>query len=463
MSTIIAVRLVKECARLVLQGNSIIDIREGLIAACRETNEALIESSQSVKTSRHMKNLMVTATRGDDWVVDIINKVIKKLGSNGVLTFSYGDSVENELTFQKGLSVDETLLSSYFEEPNKEFVELDDPLVLICADKINDIEEILNLTEKVVEVDKPLFVIAEEIGKDALSLLLLNKSNRTLNSVAIKAPAYGAARLDILEDIAAFTGTKVFGRSLGIDTAKIRVDELGEAGKVRVEKSRTIIMEGKGSKSRINKRIKELKERAIKEKGEFEKQTLGDRAARMMTGVGHIKVGGYTEHDKTLRRSQITRAYTCLKEGSDGGFIQGGGVALLKAATALNNKKPGKGRLPVYRAFARALSEPLCVLAANSGVNGEYIKEKIIDGGFKYGFNASLGKMEKLSSWSIADPLKTGVIAVESATSLAVNLLSSEIFIAEEPYEVAKDEHPMLGAGGYKGMRGITGIDIQHE
>ncbi|VAX24554.1 Heat shock protein 60 family chaperone GroEL, partial [hydrothermal vent metagenome] len=441
MSTLIAVELIKDLSRLALN-HSIVDLGKGLRSASDSARASLIASAKPARTSRQMSDLMTTSVGGAVWVVEPVLKVLKKLGAFGVVTFSDSDSIENELTFQKGFTFDKSLISPYFDDPCKEFAELDDARILICADTIHNMEDVLRITEKVVEQDRPLLIIADKIGEEALSLLILNKNNGTLNCLAVKAPGFGAGRIDLLEDIAAFTGGKVFGDSLGISLASVMIDDLGRARKIRVERSRTIIMEGKGAKSRIAKRVKELKARMARETLDYEKQTLDDRTAKMTAGVANIGVGGYTERDRALRRVEITQAYAALRAGVGGGVIHGGGIGLLMTASELAGEKRRGAAHSARRALARALSAPFCALVDNSGASGPYMQEKIIDGGFKLGYNVATRKLEKLSSWSVIDPVTTVLAAIESAVSLAVTVMSSEVFIADEPYIMAPDENP---------------------
>ncbi|MEE8431982.1 MAG: chaperonin GroEL [Candidatus Desulfatibia sp.] len=463
MSTVMAMKLFKECIRLVQSGHSIVDLGKGLLNGAEKVNESLTAFSKPVKTINQMESLLVTSSGGDSWIVEPILSLHKKLGDKGSVTFGYTDGIENKIIFRKGLSFDETYLSPYFDDPNSESSELDDPFILVCADKITDMEEVLSLTEKISETDRPLLVIAEDINDDALSLFLLNKKSGVLNTICVKAPGFGDKRVDLLEDIAAFTGSKVFGRSLGSPFEKIGPDKLGGAQKVRVERSRTIIMDGKGTKSRLKKRLGELRKRLSEETDDYEKQTMKTRIAKLMAGVATIKIGGYTETEKSLKRSQISHAYSTLLSGMEGGYVPGGGLALMMAASALEKSRPGNNYEPAYKALATSLCAPLVLLAENSNANGDYIKEKVTDGSFKSGFNALTGKLESVASWPVIDPLKTVLVAVDTAVSFAVNLLSSEVFIAEKPYVLAEDEAPLLGLKGHKGMRGIAGMEHDHK
>ena len=394
---------------------------------------------------------------------DIIFQVQKKMGPQGILSFNLTDGVEDEVIFREGMSFDESLLSPHFDDFRNPSTELDDPLILVYGDKITDMEKLIKFVERIVEYERPLFFIAEGISEEPLSLLLLNNRNGTMRSMGVKSPAFGDRRVELLKDIAVYTGAEVVGNAIGRDISDVNIEDLGKAKKVRFERSRTIIMDGGGTKSKINNRLKEIKAQIKKESTEFDNHRLEDRIAKMSSGVANIRIGGYTERDKEQRRKQIKSAYKVLMSGINNGFINGGGLGLLEAAARLREVRNSNSYSVPFGLLANALEKPIGVLAENSEVNGDYIIEKIKENGFKSGFNALKGKIEKTSSMKIIDPLQTAQAAVNAAISLSVNLLSSEIFIWDKPYHIEHDEAPQLGLKGFKGMQGIPGLEHDHE
>ncbi len=463
MAAIIARDLARSCQKIVQAGYSIVDLRTGLQKGNEMLKKILANMARPVKNRKQMEHLMLTSSGGDTWMIDIIFQVQKKLGPQGILSFSLTDGVEDEVILREGMSFEESLLSPHFDDFRNTSTELDDPLILVYADKIADMEKLIKFVERIVEYERPLFFIAEGISEDALSLLLLNNKNGTMRSIGVKAPAFGDRRVELLKDIAVYTGAEVVGNAIGRDISDVNIEDLGKAKKVRFERSRTIIMDGGGHKSEIKNRIKEIRAQIKKESTEFDNHRLEDRIAKITSGVANIRVGGYTERDKEQRRRQITSVYKVLRAGIKNGFINGGGLGLLEAAVKLKKVRNANSYAVPFGLLANALEKPIGILAENSDVNGDYIIEKIRENGFKSGFNALKGKIEKTSSMKIIDPLQTTLAAINAAISLSVNLLSSEIFIWDKPYVLAHDEAPQLGLKGYKGMQGIPGLEHDHE
>jgi len=451
-ATVLAQAIYREGAKNVVAGANPMDVKRGIEKAV----EAIVESLKTQK--RDVKGHMIAqvgtiSANGDETIGKIIAEAMNKVGKDGVITVEEAKTLETSLDVVEGMQFDRGYLSPYFvTDPERMEVVLENPVILIHEKKISSMKDLLPVLEQVARASRPLVIIAEDVEGEALATLVVNKLRGTLQACAVKAPGFGDRRKAMLEDVATLTGGRAITEDLGIKLENIKMEDLGKAKKVTIDKDNTTIVEGAGSKQGIEGRIKQLRTQIGETTSDYDREKLQERLAKLVGGVAVIKVGAATETEMKEKKARVEDAMHATKAAVEEGIVAGGGVALIRASAALEKLKlPGDQQIGV-NIVARAIEEPLRWIAANGGQEGSIVVQKVKEGKGDFGYNAQTEKYEDLVQAGVIDPTKVVRCALQHASSIASLLLTTEALISEIPEE--KKEAPMPGGGG-GGMGGM--------
>jgi chaperonin GroEL len=454
-ATVLARAIVKHGLQNVTAGANPMDIKRGINIATKAVVEQLKKLSIPVKDKKAISQ--VAAISGNDQEIgDIISEVMDKVGKDGVITVEESKGTETTYEIVEGMQFDKGYISPYMvtDKENMEAV-LENAYILLWEKKIGAVQDIVPLLEKVAKQGAPIAIIAEDVEGEALATLVVNKLRGTLNCVAIKAPGYGDRRKSMMEDIAALTGGKFFSEDLGFKLDNVEMDQLGRAKKIKVSKDNTTIVEGKGTKADIQGRINQIKAEIERSTSDWDKEKLQERFAKLAGGVGVIKVGAPTETELKERKHRYEDALSATRAAVAEGVVTGGGVALVRAAKALDKlKEEGDTQIGI-NIVRRALEEPLKLIASNAGWEGSVVLEKVRDMKENMGFNAATEQYEDLVKSGIIDPALVTRAALENAASIAGMLLTTETLIADKPEE--DKGHGGMPGGGMPDMGGMGG------
>jgi chaperonin GroEL len=444
-ATVLAQAMVREGLRNVAAGANPTALKKGIEAAVAAVSEALKAKATEVN-SRSEIAAVATVSAQDATIGDLIAEAMEKVGRDGVITVEEGSTLATELEVTEGMQLDKGFISPHFitDAESGEAV-LEDTYVLITTQKISAIEELLPLLEKVLQANKPLLIIAEDVDGQALSTLVVNSIRKTIKVAAIKAPAFGDRRKAILQDLAILTGAELVAAELGYKLDQVGLEVLGQARRVVVDKETTTIVEGGGSEADVTARVEQIRKEIEASDSDWDKEKLTERVAKLSGGVAVIKAGAATEVEMKERKHRIEDAISATRAAVEEGIVPGGGAALAKAATVLKDSLGRTGDEAVGVSIVRkALDEPLRWIAQNAGHDGYVVVEKVrtLDDGV--GLDAATGEYGDLIKAGIVDPVKVTRSAVANAASIAALLLTTETLIVEKP----KAPEPAAGNGG---------------
>lgn len=451
-ATLLAQAIIREGLKNVAAGANPMILKRGIQAAVEASVAELKSSTKKVETSEEIAQI-ASISAGDEEIGKLIADAMDKVGKDGVITVEESKTMGTELTVVEGMQFDRGYLSAYMVT-NTEKMEavMENPYILITDKKISNIQEILPVLEQIVQTGRSLVIIAEDIEGEALATLVLNKLRGTFNCVAVKAPGFGDRRKEMLKDIAILTGGQVITEELGYELKDTTLDMLGNAGTVKIDKENTIIVHGAGSQEEISNRVKQIKAQWEDTTSEFDKEKLQERLAKLTGGVAVINVGAATETEMKDKKLRIEDALNATRAAVEEGLVSGGGVALL--ATASSVAKVAEGLTGDAKTGAKiiekALEEPVRQIAANAGLEGSVIVEKIKNSEKGIGFDALNERYVNMIEAGIVDPTKVTRSALQNAASVASMLLTTEAAVADEP---KKDEPAMPPMGG--GMGGM--------
>jgi len=434
----------------VAAGANPLALRKGIIKAKDAVVLALKEMSKPI-SNKEETSQVATISAQDKEVGDLIAEIMEEVGKDGVITVEESKTFGLSKEIVKGLQFDRGYVSGYMVS-NTEKMEavLEDPYILITDKKISSLQEILPLLEKLVkEGKKELVIIADDVDGDALTTLIVNKIRGIFNALAVKAPGFGDRKKEMLEDIACVTGAEVISEEKGMKLENVELDMLGHARRVISIKENTTIVEGRGEKNEIDKRIFSLKNEIENATSDFDKEKLQERLAKLSGGVGVIKVGAATEVEQKAKQHKIEDALHATKCAVEEGIVPGGGVALLRTLSALENVSAEGDEKTGVNILRRAIEEPIRQIAENAGVDGAVVVQKVKEGIGDFGFNAYKMVYENLISAGVVDPTKVTRTALENAVSAASMLLTTEVVISELPKKDDGHNHgmpnPMMG------------------
>jgi chaperonin GroEL len=430
-ATVLAQAIYREGLRQVVAGANPMEIKRGIEKAV----EAVVEHIKTMK--RDVKGNMIAqvgtiSANGDETIGRIIAEAMEKVGKDGVITVEEGKTLETTLEVVEGMQFDRGYLSPYFVTfPERMEVVLENPVILIHEKKISSMKNLLPLLEQVAQLARPLLVIAEDVESEALAMLVVNKLRGTLKVAAVKAPGYGDRRKEILEDIAILTGGRSISEDLGIKIENIKVEDLGSAKKVTIDKDKTTLIEGGGTTAAIEGRVKQLRAQVEDADSDYDREKLQERLAKVVGGIAVIKVGAATETEMKEKKARVEDAMHATKAAVEEGIVAGGGVALVRGVKALDALALTGDQLVGARIVRRALEEPMRQIASNAGVEGAIVIAKVREMKQDEGFNAATETYEDLVKAGVIDPAKVVRCALQNAASVAGLLLTAEALISE--------------------------------
>ncbi|NQT31980.1 MAG: chaperonin GroEL [Deltaproteobacteria bacterium] len=451
-STVLAHAIITEGFKNVAAGAEPIALKKGIEKATKAIIEELKRVSVEVKGKEQIAQVG-TITAKDKEIGELIAEVMEKVGLDGVITVEESKGIKYETEYVEGMQFDRGYISPYFiTNAEKMETEIEDPYILITDKKISAISDLLPALEKILQVSKNLLIIAEDIEGEALATLVVNKLRGTLNILAIKAPGFGDRRKAMLEDIAILTGGKVISEDVGRKLDSVTVEDLGRARRVTSDKDNTTIVEGRGSEEDIKARIKQIKAQIEETTSDFDREKLQERQAKLVGGVGVIKVGAATEVELKERKHRVEDALSATRAAVEEGILPGGGVALLRAATALKKTGVSADELTGMNIIRKAVEAPIRWIAENAGKDGSVIVDAVKKSKAGVGYDAEADEFCDMVAKGIIDPTKVVRSALENAASIAVMVLITEALVADLP---EKDKAAGMPPGGMGGMEGM--------
>jgi chaperonin GroEL len=450
-ATVLAQAIYREGAKNVVAGANPMELKRGIEKAVEVMVDEIKKMSRPV-SGNMVAQVGIISANSDKTIGEIIAKAMERVGKDGVITVEEAKTLETTLDVVEGMQFDRGYLSPYFvTDAERMEVVLENPVILIHEKKISSMKDLLPVLEQVARMGRPLVIIAEDVEGEALATLVVNKLRGTLQAAAVKAPGFGDRRKAMLEDIATLTGGKAITEDLGLKLENIKVDDLGKAKKVTIDKDNTTIVEGGGSKDAIQGRVKQIRAQIEDTTSDYDREKLQERLAKLVGGVAVIKVGAATETEMKEKKARVEDAMHATKAAVEEGIVPGGGVALLRASKALEGLKLTGDQLVGLQIVRRAIEEPMRHIAANAGAEGSIVVAKVKDLKQDEGFNAATEVYEDLVKAGVIDPAKVVRSALQNASSIASLLLTTEALVSEIPEE-KKDAPQMPHGGGMGGM-----------
>ncbi len=454
-ATLLAQAIIREGIKNIAAGANPMIIKKGLTMAVDAAVNSIAQSSKIID-GKHDITRVASISANDEVVGELIASAMEKVTSDGVITVEESKTMGTELEVVEGMQFDRGYVSPYMvTDSEKMEAVLDDPYILITDKKITNIQEILPILEKIMNAGKKLMLIAEDVEGEALATLLVNKLRGTFTCVAVKAPGFGDRRKAMLQDIAALTGGEVITEDLGMDIKETGLEQLGRARQVKIQKENTIIVDGAGSDDAIKDRINSIRVQIEETTSDFDREKLQERLAKLSGGVAVIKVGAATETEMKEKKLRIEDALAATRAAVEEGIVAGGGTALIDvipAVAKLLDETVGDVKTGV-RIVLRALEEPVRQIAANAGLDGSVICEKVKSSEMGMGFNVMSEELVNMVEAGIVDPAKVTRSALQNAASVASILLTTEAVVADIP-------EPEPAAGGAPGMGGMGGMGM---
>jgi chaperonin GroEL len=457
-ATVLAQAIIREGLRNVTAGSNPLLIKHGIDKAVEITVGELEKYAEKVDTKEKIAQV-ASISANDPEIGDFIADAMEKVGKDGVITVEESRTIKTEVETKDGMQFDKGYISPYMVTDSERMeASLDDPYILVTERKISAIADILPLLEKVVQVQKPLLIIAEDVEGEALATLVVNKLRGTFTSVAVKAPGFGDRRKEMLKDIATLTGATVISEELGLKLDKVTPDQLGRAKRVRVTKEETTIVDGAGKQDAIKGRIEMIKKQIEETDSDFDREKLQERLAKLSGGVAVIQVGAATETELKEKKHRIEDALSATRAAVQEGMIPGGGASLLHAIKAIDKYEPPKsnGHSATWadekigiNIVRKALEEPARQIADNAGFEGSVQVNAVRIKNAPFGFDAMSGEVVDMFKAGIVEPLKVTRAALQNAASIGSLILTTETLVADKPE--AKKEPAMPGGGGMGG------------
>jgi len=447
-ATILAEAIYREGLKNVTAGSNPMGIKRGIEKAVEAAVEELKKMSKTVKERKEISQVATISANCDASIGEIIADAMDKVGKDGTITVEEAKSIETTLEVVEGMQFDRGYVSPYFiTEKDSMEVALEDCYILLYDKKLSNMKDLLPLLEKIAQKGKPLLIIAEDVEGEALATLVVNKLRGTLSCCAVKAPGFGDRRKAMMEDIAILTGGHVISEDIGVKLENAKLDDLGQAKRVTIDKDNTTIVEGSGKADEIKGRVAQIKREIDESTSDYDKEKLQERLAKLAGGVAVISVGAATETEMKEKKARVEDALHATRAAVEEGIIPGGGVALLRIAAMLDSVKvEGEEKLGV-NIVKRALEEPMRMLASNAGLEGSVIVEQAKKEKKNVGFNVETEKFEDMFEAGVIDPTKVARTALQNAASVAALLLTTEALVCEKPEK--KKSPPMPSGGGY--------------
>ena len=453
-ATVLAQAMIREGMKAVAAGMNPMDLKRGMDKAVIAATEELKKLSKPCATSKEIAQVGSISANSDYNIGELIAKAMDKVGKEGVITVEEGSGLDNELDVVEGMQFDRGYLSPYFVNNQQSMsAELEDPFILLYDKKVSNVRDLLPVLEAVAKAGKPLLIVAEEVEGEALATLVVNTIRGIVKVCAVKAPGFGDRRKAMLEDMAILTGGTVISEEVGLSLDKATIKDLGRAKKIQVSKENTTIIDGAGEADGIQSRIKQIKAQIEDTSSDYDREKLQERVAKLAGGVAVIKVGAATEVEMKEKKARVEDALHATRAAVEEGVVPGGGVALIRALSAIGNLKGINEDQNVGIALAlRAMESPLREIVTNCGEEPSVVLNNVKQGTGNYGYNAATGEYGDMVEMGILDPTKVTRTALQNASSIAGLMITTECMVAESP---KKDEPAMPGGGGMGGMGGM--------
>jgi len=450
-ATILAQAIVEEGLKNIAAGANPMILRRGLEKAVEAVVDQLKKSAKKVSGKDDYAQI-ATISAADETIGKLIAEALDKVGPDGVVTVEESRGIETNWEHREGMEFDRGYVSPYFVTDSAKMISsIENPHILITDKKISAIADLLPLLEKLVQLTKDLVIIADDVEGEALATLVLNKIRGTMNILAVKAPGFGDRRKEMLEDIAVLTGGSVVSEDTGIKFESVTPDMLGKADRITSDKDNTVIVGGKGARSKIEARITQIRSQIERTTSDFDKEKLQERLAKLSGGVAVINVGAATEIEMKEKKERVNDAVQATKAAIEEGYVVGGEVALLRASSALGSLKAEGDEKIGIKILEDALSKPLKKLAENAGTDSGWVVREVSKSSGNVGFNALTGEFEDLVKAGVIDPVKVTRSAVQNAASVAMMILTTEALITDIP----EKKEPSTGSGMPGGMEGM--------
>ncbi len=455
-ATVLAQAIVREGNKSVAAGMNPMDLKRGIDLAVAEVVADLQKKATKINTSEEVAQVGTISANGETEIGSMIAEAMQKVGNEGVITVEEAKTAETELDVVEGMQFDRGYLSPYFvTNTEKMTATLEDPYILLHEKKLSNLQAILPILEAVVQSQRPLLIIAEDVDGEALPTLVVNRLRAGLKVAAVKAPGFGDRRKAMLEDIAVLTGGQVISEDLGIKLENVTLDMLGTAKRVEITKENTTIVDGAGTADDIQARVGQIKAQIEETTSDYDREKLQERLAKLAGGVAVIRVGGSTEVEVKERKDRVDDALNATRAAVEEGIVPGGGVALLRASANIKSKGANADQDAGIAIVRRALQAPVRTIANNAGAEGSVVVDKILENSeISFGYNAATGEYGDLVVLGVIDPVKVVRTALEDAASVASLLITTEAIIVEAP----KPDAPAMPGGG--GMGGMGGMDF---
>ena len=457
-ATVLAQAIIKDGLKAVAAGMNPMDLKRGIDLATAKVVAAIKAASRPVNDSAEVAQVGTISANGEAEIGRQIADAMQKVGNEGVITVEENKGLETETTVVEGMQFDRGYLSPYFvTNPDKMVADLEDVLILLHEKKLSSLQPMVPLLESVIQSQRPLLIISEDVEGEALATLVVNKLRGGLKIAAVKAPGFGDRRKAMLQDIAILTGGQVISEDLGMKLESVTIDMLGSAKKVTITKDNTTIVDGAGVKAEIEARVAQIRTQIEETTSDYDREKLQERVAKLAGGVAVIKVGGMTEVEVKERKDRVDDALNATRAAVQEGIVVGGGVALVQAGKSLDGLKGANSDQDAGIAIVRrALEAPLRQIAENAGVDGAVVAGKVRESTDKnFGFNAQTEEYGDMFKFGVIDPAKVTRTALEDAASVASLLITTECMIADRPEPKGATGGGMPDMGGMGGMGGM--------
>jgi chaperonin GroEL len=448
-ATVLAQAMVREGLRQVAAGANPMELKRGIESAVEAAVKAISDQSRDIETTEEIAHVASISANNDASIGEVIADAMDRVGKDGVITVEEGQTFGLELEFTEGMQFDKGYISPYFiTDPDRQEAVLEDPFILIANQKISSVNDLVPVLEKVMQTGKGVLVIAEDVEGEALATLVVNKIRGTFHSVAVKAPGFGERRKAMLQDIAILTGGTVISEEVGLKLENVTTELLGRARKVVIAKDNTTVIDGAGEEADVKARIAQIEREIENTDSDWDREKLQERLAKLSGGVVVIKAGAATEVELKEKKHRIEDAVQAARAAVEEGVVPGGGVALLRAQTAVEKVRGGSDDEKAGRNIVRkAMEEPIRQIAVNAGFEGGVVVERVRAAEGASGFNAATGTYEDLLTAGVIDPAKVTRSTLQNAASIAALLLTTEALVAEQPEETP----PMPGGHDHGG------------
>ena len=454
-ATLLAQAIYREGSKVVAAGANPMDVKRGIDLAVEEVVKELKKLSKPTKDPKEISQVGTISANNDETIGTIIAEAMNKVGKEGVITVEEAKAMETTLDVVEGMQFDRGYLSPYFvTDPEKMEAVLEDVYILLNEKKISNMKDMLPILEQIAKMGKPLLIIAEDVEREALATLVVNKLRGTLKCATVKAPGFGDRRKAMLEDIATLTGGKVISEDLGIKLENIKLNDLGRAKRITIDKDNTTIVDGAGDRKDIEARVKQIRAQIEETTSDYDSEKLQERLAKIIGGVAVINVGAATETEMKEKKARVEDALHATRAAVEEGIVPGGGVAYLRCLPALEKLKVEGDKKIGVDIIRRALEEPIRQISNNAGQEGSVVVEKVKNEKGAFGFDAAADEYADMIKAGIIDPTKVVRLALKNAASVASLMITTECLVADKPEKKAPYP-PMPPGGGMGGMGGM--------